>query len=281
MSTGPSEPPPGQGTPATDSARISGQVSDRSDPPWPPHPDDWRHDAPDPPEAFRVPWSWVDGIILAVWSLVAQALVAAVVVAAGYDPFKVGGSFWATVVGSEIVTVVGILAWLAARGVLSWRLLGPVRPAVRHVGIGVLVGLTGWLIVITLTLLYSGVFGPVESPQQEVLNAVYQGPLSALMGFLTAGVIAPIVEETIFRGLLFLALRGRAGLWPALVLSSFLFGLAHLLAPLWMVMLTVLGMWLAAAFHRYGSLVVPILGHAVFNTVMLTLALLAPQFAQR
>lgn len=282
MTSAPFDPPPGQGTPAADTAPTSRQGSgQRSEPPWPPPPDQWRHDDPDPDDAFRVPWAWWDGLLLALWSLIAQIIVGGLVVAGGHDPLKPGGWFWATVVASESLTVAGIVAWLGLRGALSWRLLGPVRPAGYHVGIGVLAGMTGWLIVVTLTLAYSGVFGPVEPPQQQVLSAVYEGTFGVVMAFLTAGVIAPIVEETIFRGLLFSGLRGPAGLWPALVISSFLFGLAHLLAPLWMIMLTVLGMWLGAAFHRYGSLIVPVVGHTVFNVIMLTLALLAPQFAQR
>lgn len=44
--------------------------------------------------------------------------------------------------------------------------------------------------------------------------------------------------------------------------------------PFFVVLLAIFGFWLAAAFHHTGSLLVPVVAHAVFNGIELTVALL-------
>ena len=53
------------------------------------------------------------------------------------------------------------------------------------------------------------------------------GPVGAALLLVTAVVVAPIVEEVAFRGVLLRALMRRLPFWPAAALSSFLFALLH------------------------------------------------------
>lgn len=251
--------------------------SRETDPAWPQRPDGWRHDAPDPPDAFAVPFTALEALLLVLWSIVAQILVAIPLALAGFT-YGQDVATMVVLIGVQLFVLGGALAWLRRRGKLSWRLLGPVRPAWRHVAIGLGIGVSGFVITAVIVEVVNRVFGPFEVPEQSLLESTSQGGATAVLGGLAAVVLAPVVEETIFRGALFQSIRSRIGLWPALVLSSMLFAIVHLevFSAVSLVAFTVLGIWLAGAFHRTGSLVVPILGHAGFNGVVLAFALLAP-----
>lgn len=241
--------------------------------PWPERPDGWRHDAPDPPDAFEVPWRWVDGVALVVLSLFAQVSVGATMFALGVDPLAGMNLFLTVGLSQGLMLGIGAL-YLRSRNALSWHLLGPVRPAWKHVWVGVGVGVSGYLIVVTLAALAQAVAGPIEPPSQEVLDRSLEGGAAALLGLALAGLVAPVTEEFVYRAVLFQGLRQRVGLWPAMGISSIIFGVMHLEIPLfYMAVLAILGFWLAGAFHRTGSVVVPIVGHATFNAIQLTVGL--------
>lgn len=97
-------------------------------------------------------------------------------------------------------------------------------------------------------------------------------------------VLAPMVEETVFRGVLFgLLVRAGQPLWLAVGLSSGLFALGHLTAGMPMAQLVYLGVTLfvsgsllALSYRWTGSLYPGMLGHALANlgpTVSTTLGL--------
>ncbi len=97
-------------------------------------------------------------------------------------------------------------------------------------------------------------------------------PLVLGMSFL-AVVVAPLVEETIFRAGLFRYLRTRLPRWIALLLPALIFGSLHgnLVAFL---PLVALGVVFALAYERTGRISVPIIAHALFNlnTILLLLS---------
>jgi membrane protease YdiL (CAAX protease family) len=78
-------------------------------------------------------------------------------------------------------------------------------------------------------------------------------------------ILAPIVEEIVFRGLLYASARAVMGPAAAAVLSSAAFGLYHhevgvgLLSKVW------IGLVLAWLFERSQNLGPPIVGHAMWN----------------
>lgn len=250
-----------------------------ADPAWPPRAHDWRHDHPDPPLAFEVPTTPADGLLLAAWTIVAQFVILLPLGALGVTAADPDGGLTPTalvaVVGVQLVTLLGAVAYLRARRRLSWRLLGPVRPERRQVLTGVGVGIGGYVLVVLLLATVQRIVGPITPPDQAVLDAVDRSLLHTALTALVAVVLAPIVEEFVFRGVLFQSIKARLGLWPGMGLSAFAFGAAHLFdQPLYIVVIAILGFWLAGALHRTGSLVVPIAAHATFNAVQLLLVLL-------
>mgnify|MGYP003978816143 FL=1 len=80
-------------------------------------------------------------------------------------------------------------------------------------------------------------------------------------------VVAPVLEEFLFRGILFRAMKRPFGVGPSLVISGILFGLVHQ-NVLSFVPLTFLGIILALSYERTGDLRTCILIHAAFNAFM-------------
>lgn len=236
----------------------------------------WRHDAPDPPGAFRVPFSVFDALALVVWAQVAQVLVAVPVQAAGVD-LSGGLGVTLTIVLIQLVTLAGLVGFLRWRGAWSWRLLGPVRPERRHLGVGLAVGVSGFVVVTLLVELANRAFGPVAPPEQSLMAASRAGGLGAVVAAVSVVLVAPVVEELIYRGALFQSLRRTLGLWPGMLISAGVFAVVHveLGQPLYLAGLFVLGLWFAAAFHRTGSILVPVVGHATFNAISLLVAAIA------
>lgn len=104
--------------------------------------------------------------------------------------------------------------------------------------------------------------------------------LSALespVWFVLVGVIfAPIVEEIFFRGFLFQGFRQSYGWVNGALLSSAVFGLAHL-DPVAFIPTFILGMLLAYMYHRSNSVWPGIILHILVNALGLCVAYAATQ----
>lgn len=108
---------------------------------------------------------------------------------------------------------------------------------------------------------------------QQLVTALHEGSIGLkLVIFLSAIVIAPLAEEILFRGLVYASVKRYTERYFAAVFSSLAFALLHAnlgsFAPLF-----VLGMFFALAYEITGCLAVPILMHAFFNAVSVTLIL--------
>ena len=84
------------------------------------------------------------------------------------------------------------------------------------------------------------------------------------------GVLAPILEETLFRGILYTWLRRRWGAPAATFGSASVFALVHVI-PLWMAWAGFFGLVLALVYERSGTIVPAILLHATYNTLAIAL----------
>ncbi len=94
---------------------------------------------------------------------------------------------------------------------------------------------------------------PVQTNVDELLNRAASEPWTTLATLLVAVIVAPFCEEIFFRGYFFQGLRLRLAIWPAVVVSGVIFGLAHGdLGSL--VLLIVIGLVLAVMRWRTRSL---------------------------
>ncbi|MEO8672660.1 MAG: type II CAAX endopeptidase family protein [Tahibacter sp.] len=106
----------------------------------------------------------------------------------------------------------------------------------------------------------------ISKPVQQSLEFLDRMPELRFNYAIMAIGIAPWVEEFIFRGLLFRAMRVRWGLIGAVLASSAFFTLLHPAFSWPMVFL--LGATNALLFHRSGSLLPCILLHLVYNAIV-------------
>jgi len=91
--------------------------------------------------------------------------------------------------------------------------------------------------------------------------------------YLVAGIIGPVAEEILFRGIIYGFFR-RWGVLAALILSSVIFVLAHLTLSTIPIPQIVGGVIFAIAYEKEGSLIVPISIHALGNMAIFTLSLI-------
>lgn len=93
---------------------------------------------------------------------------------------------------------------------------------------------------------------------------------SFLLRILAIGIIAPIVEELLYRGIILNRLLSWMPKWVAILVGSALFGLIHfnLLQGLYAF---VVGIVFSVLYLRYRNLWIPIIGHAAFNIASVAL----------
>jgi len=102
--------------------------------------------------------------------------------------------------------------------------------------------------------------------------------LQVLMAAL-AVLVAPLVEELMFRGLFQSMIRSYLGRpWPAIAITSILFAGIHTNAEHWPA-LFVLALGLGYSYEKSGSLLRPIFMHAMFNGVTIIGVLLDSRVA--
>ncbi|HEX2054399.1 MAG TPA: CPBP family intramembrane glutamic endopeptidase [Actinomycetota bacterium] len=115
------------------------------------------------------------------------------------------------------------------------------------------------------------VFPPKDDVQGPLIEAASAPGWQRIVFVILAIVLAPVVEEFLFRGVLFTGMSRSWGKWPAAVIVTIMFGLLHLadIAGYWPALgvITMVGAAMLAARIRTGSLVPPIAMHAAYNAV--------------
>lgn len=105
-----------------------------------------------------------------------------------------------------------------------------------------------------------------EAWQDSYVEASSGIDSGTLAGVIAVAVVAPIVEEVIFRGLIMNRLARVMPGWLAVVLSAAAFGACHG-HPVWFTYAFVLGAVFGFIDLRVNSILPSILGHVIFNTI--------------
>ena len=216
------------------------------------------------------PWGATDGSLVA---LILAVVVVAVTWGTGHLAYRLGPGTVASplpalwLVGSYLASTglaLAAMRWrmgslprpldaLGLRGPLSWRAL---RQGVW--GYGVAVALFAAVALLVGDDLSRLIPGQVGARGLQALNL--------WLYFLLTCLVAPLVEEILFRGFLFAGLRRSLNLPFAALLSAAVFGSAHLGLALWsMAAVAVMGAFFAYLYERTGSLWPPIVAHALHN----------------
>jgi membrane protease YdiL (CAAX protease family) len=208
------------------------------------------------------------------------ALIVATVTGAvmgGLDPNRAKAlakseTFALTVLG---LSTLGMFLWayliIVMRRRMSWRDFGFRRIGLRA---GVLAFVLGLLAMPLMAVTGAGVqriLGrSLESPQLQFLAPDGFSWTIVVGMILIGGLLAPLAEEILFRGLLYGWLRRFMGLIPAALLSAAVFGLVHGMLPV-MAAAFVVGLMLAYVYERTGSLWASAIVHATQNCLAMTI----------
>jgi len=210
--------------------------------------------------AYSVPWSVTD-TWLGVGLLVLLSIGMLIILFLGV------GQQYLQNVGVLILELVYLLPILLVFGWrrISWKHLGFGKFSLNVMGIGCGLLLGAYLII----LLHNAVLYMLGiDTQGDQIFDIFSQLESPIWFFVVGAVIAPIVEELFFRGFLFQGFRQKYGWLPALLLSSAIFGAAHL-DPVSLIPTFLLGCVLAYVYHRSNSVWPGIVFHSVINTLSL------------
>jgi membrane protease YdiL (CAAX protease family) len=135
----------------------------------------------------------------------------------------------------------------------------PATGAIRNLALGLAAGAVLYGLVVGIAAVF------------DIYRITGQGGTSMLLlGLISEGVMPGFMEELLFRGILFRWIEELAGSWTALVITSALFGLAHILNPgaTWFSSFAIAieaGLLLGGAYMLTRSLWLPMGLHAAWN----------------
>lgn len=167
--------------------------------------------------------------------------------------------------------VVATYLVIVRRGRGSWREIGFRRPPLLPLLLTPLLFVAQMTALVTINLILTRIIGQFENPQIAALTD--PGGFSWLnfaAVFLVGAVVAPIVEELIFRGLIYQWLRARSNVVVAVLVSAAIFSVAHV-EPVLMPALFGVGLVLALAFEWSRSLWITILLHFFQNALAISI----------
>jgi membrane protease YdiL (CAAX protease family) len=167
---------------------------------------------------------------------------------------------WKEAFGWNSADAVSVAAW----GILGGAIFLPVAFALQ------------WLCEYLMVLAHS-------QPQAQAAVQALQNPALSLTDKLLFGgdavLLAPLAEESLFRGLLYPAVKQlgypRLALWG----TSLLFAALHFNEPTF-VPLVAFGLVLAGLYEKFDNLLAPIAAHSLFNAVNLAILMLGDQFGR-
>lgn len=168
-----------------------------------------------------------------------------------------------------VAAAIAIALFIARPHGLSWRGLGyrpvpllrlaivlPVYPATLITA--------NAMMVLVIKYVFHGNF---SNPQaQEIAGGVTRTVPNTIGLLLLVAVLAPLVEETVFRGVLYQWLRKGLPVWGATIISAAIFAAAHAI-PLIFPWLFITGIALALVFEYCQSLFASMLLHGLINGV--------------
>jgi membrane protease YdiL (CAAX protease family) len=187
--------------------------------------------------------------------------------------FALGNQIVETAVGLGVIALVVRRFEPLPPDVLKYSLAGPFRKPDGWLAWGLLGVLCSPLVVYAASVGVDAL-GADNTGGRGTADAVSQilsldGSTFAAL-FITTAILAPVLEETVFRGFLLPSLTKFMPTPAAVVLSSLAFGLVHL-SPRDFPQLTALGVLLGFVYVRSRNLAAPILIHGAWNGTVLSL----------
>ncbi|HXE75307.1 MAG TPA: CPBP family intramembrane glutamic endopeptidase [Candidatus Xenobia bacterium] len=161
------------------------------------------------------------------------------------------------------------------RGVPFWSSLAFRALPAGRLGFGFLLGFL-------LAPLIQGANLLVPPPEPLMLERLFTTKAASLLILGAAVLVAPFIEELVFRGYIYTLLERLWGGLPAVLISGILFGAIHFvqLWPGWfqMILICVVGIVFSAVRARAGSTLASVAVHFGYNLALALFFLLSPTF---
>jgi uncharacterized protein len=190
---------------------------------------------------LHVPWGWLEVALLAILGLIGSVVVTwgiaeVAVKLFGVNSDDVFGTTMSTAKSVVVLISQGVLDGLAivyfylmlqARTdapfwrSIGWREMRPGAGTIRHSALQFLAGGA------VLAVVVSFVGGFLNSKQTLPIEQLLQARVSILLFGILGVLVAPLVEETIFRGFLYPVIARRLGIAAGIAITGTLFGLMH------------------------------------------------------
>lgn len=234
------------------------------------------------PRKRSTPWNWFESVCVGLLAIIGADLVVGLIVALLGAVFKTNtdvawlGSF----LRSESITSTFVLyalsrllgfgiitAFIHRRGV-SLRQFGFKRfKFFRALGLIILASIALLVATIVVFLVVKQTLPTVDLEQtQDIVFTGAGTPAETLLAFLALVVIAPVVEESVFRGLMLPVFTARFGIIAATLITSTLFGIIHWQLNVGIVT-GIMGLLLAWLYYKTRSLWPAIMFHSLKNLV--------------
>lgn len=167
--------------------------------------------------------------------------------------------------GIAALATIPVMAFLYYKDRKRERLNGVVAnkkaPLVQYLPMLVMAGM---LNIALNNLIMVGNLASYSTEYRETTEAFYSSPLA--MQILCLGILVPIAEELVFRGLMYRRMREDTGVVLSIIYSAVVFGVIHgnMVQILYG---TAMGLMLAYVCEKYGTVAAPIAAHITVNLV--------------
>ena len=236
------------------------------------------------PEDLRVSWSWAHFIVFIFFAFGSFVLVQTAL-AIYYAPnrhlsqkqleqyllnkpqFLIGSNLlWDAAIFLFLYVTISVLRGLPFWSALGWKKLKSNLAGTKRSPLAFF--LSGCGLAILVFIASARVHGTENMPIQEILK----NRNSAMLLMAMAVLIAPLVEETIFRGYLYPLFAKSFGILPGIVLTGVLFGLMHGAQLGWtwgiVVLLILVGIVFTMARAYTGTVLASFLLHLGYNSMI-------------
>ncbi|MBB6285109.1 CPBP family intramembrane glutamic endopeptidase [Geobacillus subterraneus] len=171
-----------------------------------------------------------------------------------------------------------VISFLAAFVIILWLLRGdrdewemrrlPLASSWMWAIFGVVLALAAQSIAANIEWRLLGI-EPGSENTRQIINIIRLTPLLVIV----TSVIGPILEELIFRKIIFGSLYKKYNFWLAGLVSSLLFAVVHMELE-HLLLYTAMGLTFAFLYAKTGRIFVPIFAHVAMNTFVVAVQLL-------
>lgn len=230
------------------------------------------------PEWMSVPWAWWNGLLaLPAWLAIQFAIGIGLSFLAPYwhplatfiNSASAGNSLQAQVGAYALEVLAGVLVigyylkkYKVGLGAVGWHKFSVIRMIAYLLGMFLVFYVGVNLLLDLVTVLVPG-FNANQAQNNGIITTAHQAPNLALFALV---VVPPILEETLFRGLIFESLSKKWGVVWGAIASSALFGLAHMQANIG-VYTFALGLVLCFLYVRMKSIIPGMFLHMLNNYI--------------